>query len=200
MATTLLGSQVVEESDRGDPISPLLFLLVTQNLSVILNKALDLQLVPGFHNSLRGNFKHLMFADDLILITKAFRKAAHNTLLCLYINYNLTGQKPNPYKSYFFLPSWANQTVAKSLSRILGFSRAISLLPTLALPFLLSAYLLPISTILLPKSIEPFILGTTSPSPQLAESSFLIAQSSLSQLIFFRLCTSLFLFLKTFPS
>lgn len=62
-----------------------------------------------------------MFADDLILITKASRKTARNCLLCLDLYHNLTGQKPNPRKSRFYLPSQANQTIAKSISRILGF-------------------------------------------------------------------------------
>lgn len=58
---------------QGDLISPLLFLLVSQNLSTILNKAMSLDLVQSFNANLPRNFNHLMFADDLILVTRAFR-------------------------------------------------------------------------------------------------------------------------------
>lgn len=108
---------------QGNPISLLLFLLVTQNLSAILSKALDLQLVLGFYNSLPRNFNHLMFTDDLILIIKTSRKATRNSLFCFNLYHNLTGQKSNPKKSQFYLPSWANKSIAKSISRILGFSQ-----------------------------------------------------------------------------
>lgn len=57
----------------GDPLSPLLFNLVTQNLTAILNHALSLTLAPGFDHHIRRNFNHLMFADDLLLITNASR-------------------------------------------------------------------------------------------------------------------------------
>ncbi|XP_039113810.1 uncharacterized protein LOC120249385 [Dioscorea cayenensis subsp. rotundata] len=105
---------------QGDPISPLLFLLVTQNLSAILNHALHLNFLPGFDSSLTRNFNHLMFADDLILITKASRQAARNTLFCINMYSNITGQMPNLSKSAIYLPSWFNKRVSKSIASILG--------------------------------------------------------------------------------
>lgn len=68
---------------RGDHLSPLLFLLTSQTLSAILNKALNINLVHGFYRNLPRNFNHLMFVDDLILVTKASQKIAKNCLLCL---------------------------------------------------------------------------------------------------------------------
>lgn len=59
---------------QGDPISLLLFILVSQNLTTILNKALHLDMIHSFNENLSKNFNHLMFTDDLILVTKASRK------------------------------------------------------------------------------------------------------------------------------
>lgn len=59
---------------QGDTISPLLFLLVTQNLSAILNHSLKINFLSGFDIGFSPNFNHLMFEDDLIPITKASGK------------------------------------------------------------------------------------------------------------------------------
>lgn len=98
----------------------MLFLLTAQILSAILNKVLSLNLVPGFNSNLSRDFNHLMFVDDLILVTKASRKTAKNFLLCPNLYQNLTGEKPNLHKSIIFLPSWCNSKVAKVIYRILG--------------------------------------------------------------------------------
>lgn len=84
---------------QGDPISPLLFLIVSQNFYAILNKALSLNLVPGFNSALPRNFNHLMFADDLLLVTRATRAVARNCMLCLNLFHNISGQKTNLKKS-----------------------------------------------------------------------------------------------------
>lgn len=42
------------------------------------------------------------------------------TICCLNIYKELTGQKPNLNKSAIFLPSWCNPQIAKAISRILG--------------------------------------------------------------------------------
>lgn len=126
MVVTPHGSLVVEELDRGRGgvlYPPFFFLLITQNLSVILKKALAIDLVQGFNNNLHKNFNHLMFTDDLILITNASRKIARNCLMCLNPYHYLRGQKSNPTKSNLFLPSWCNQTLARGIFRILGISQ-----------------------------------------------------------------------------
>lgn len=62
----------------------------------------------------------LMFADDLILITKASRLSARNSLFCLNLYANITDQKPNLNKSSIFLPTWFNKRVSKAIASILG--------------------------------------------------------------------------------
>lgn len=87
---------------QGDPISPLLFILITQNLSTILNHVLRINFLSGFDPNLPKNFNHLMFADDLILITNASRLAARNILFCLNLYASISGQKANTLKSAIF--------------------------------------------------------------------------------------------------
>lgn len=83
---------------QGDPISPYLFILVSQNLSAILNHARYLNMIFGFYKDLVYNFNRLMYADDLILVTNSSRKTSCYIKLCLSIYAHLTGQNPNPSK------------------------------------------------------------------------------------------------------
>lgn len=108
---------------QGDPIFPLFFLLVTQNLSTILNKVLSLTLVSRFNLAISHDSNHLMFVDDLLLITKASRKTARNCLMCLNIYHSITGQKPNLNKLAVYFPSWCNKKLSNSISHILGINQ-----------------------------------------------------------------------------
>lgn len=76
-------------------------------------------MIPGFNTNLI-NFNHLMFANDLILISRASWKSARNCLFCLNPYFDLTRQKPNLTKSAIYLPSWVNKHLALSISRILN--------------------------------------------------------------------------------
>lgn len=124
-------------------MSPLLFNLVTQNLTTILNHALLLNLVPGFDPLIMRNFNHLMFADDLLLITNASRKRAKNCLFYLKIFKDLTGQSLNLNKSAFFVPSWCNSHLAKSISKILNINLSIFPLHYLGVPISLKNFQFP---------------------------------------------------------
>ncbi|XP_039135720.1 uncharacterized protein LOC120273142 [Dioscorea cayenensis subsp. rotundata] len=105
---------------QGDPISPLLFILASQNLSAILNHALYINFIPGFDVRLTRNINHLMFADDLLIISKASRQSARNILFCLNLYASISGQNPNLNKSALFLPSWFNRKISKSIALILN--------------------------------------------------------------------------------
>lgn len=109
---------------QGDPLSSYLFILVSQNLTYLLNFSLHNDLIPGFNSNLHNDFNHLMYADDLILVSRATRSCARNIHLCLSIYVNLTGERPNDYKSKIFFPSWFNKRVASSICAILCFSPA----------------------------------------------------------------------------
>lgn len=108
---------------QGDPLSPYLFAIASQNLTAILNKSLEIDMVLSFNSNLSKNFNHLMYADDLILITKANRKTARNWKLCLDIFAHLSGQVSNPSESTIYFPSWINKRLEKSIPNILDFKK-----------------------------------------------------------------------------
>lgn len=108
----------------GDPISPFLFILVTMNLTSILNYSMRMNLVPGFYSRLPKNFNHLMYVDDLIIVMKASRRPARNCLFYLNFYNSLTGQRPNMAKSTVIFPSWFNRKVSKSIKSILEMQEA----------------------------------------------------------------------------
>ncbi|XP_039138794.1 uncharacterized protein LOC120276131 [Dioscorea cayenensis subsp. rotundata] len=107
---------------QGDPLSSYLFIIVAQNLTNLLNFAKRLSMIPGFNPDLNYNFNHLMYADDLILITHASRKTARNINLCLSMYERITGQKANKSKSELFFPSRFNCHLKKSICNILHFN------------------------------------------------------------------------------
>lgn len=106
---------------QGDLIFSYHFILVSQNLSSMLNSALRQNMIDGFNQHLRLNFNHLMYLDDLILVSQASRRVASNIKLCLNIYGNLTGQIPNSSKLSIYFPSWFNTRVSKSICSILAF-------------------------------------------------------------------------------
>lgn len=119
MVSLVVGFLVPGVWDRGTP-SPLLFLLVTKNLTAIFNRALHTNFLSWFDPTLPKNINYLMFADDLFIITKATRISARNILFCLNLYANLTGQRPNLNKYAFYFPSWFNKRVSTSIAAILG--------------------------------------------------------------------------------
>ena len=72
---------------QGDPLSPLLFLLIMEVLSWILKKTEDGGLIQGFHvgpiNSTGIRISHFLFADNTILFCDASRKQLLSIRLAL---------------------------------------------------------------------------------------------------------------------
>lgn len=90
-------------------------------LSALLNIAMRDNALDGF--SVRGSdpICHLMFADDIIIITKAIVANCQKVLNIFGTYHSLTNQKINATKSEFFLPTWPPQAIINSIRQTLGF-------------------------------------------------------------------------------
>ena len=62
-----------------------------------------------------------MFADDLILVTRASQRAVWNYLMCLNIYENFTEQRVNLSNSTVHIPFRCNARIVGAISIILGF-------------------------------------------------------------------------------
>lgn len=107
---------------QGDPLSSYLFIIISQNFSAILNFSLNGQIIMCFNSNLNSNFNHLMYTDDLILISLASRKVASNTILCLHIYQQHVGQNANKLKSAINFPNRFNLRLKRSISNIIAFN------------------------------------------------------------------------------
>lgn len=88
---------------QGDRISSYLFILVSHNLTAFLNFAMRRHKISGFNSNLHFNFSHLMYADNLILISITSRKTAQYIKLGFSIYKNLIGQGSNNVNCSLFV-------------------------------------------------------------------------------------------------
>ena len=92
---------------QGDPLSPLVFLLIMEVLSRILKKTEDNGLLHGFQvgpvNSIGVRISHLLFADDTILFCDASKDQLLSIRLALSCFQAFTGLKVNIGKSEIVL-------------------------------------------------------------------------------------------------
>ncbi|KAM1054325.1 hypothetical protein ACFX2I_001689 [Malus domestica] len=64
---------------QGDPLSPYLFLIVSEVLSRLIRYATDMGFVEGIRISANGPcLSHLLFADDTLIFMKATRSNYQN--------------------------------------------------------------------------------------------------------------------------
>ena len=91
------------ELRQGDPLSPLLFLLIMEVLSRLLKKTEESNLIRGFHvgavNSINVHTSRLLFADDTILFCDASREQMLSIRLALSCFQAFMGLKVNVGKS-----------------------------------------------------------------------------------------------------
>ena len=87
----------------GDPLSPLLFLLIMEVLSRLLRKTKESNLIQGFHvgavNYVGVHISYLLFADDTILFCDASREQMLSIRLELSCFQAFTSLKANVGKS-----------------------------------------------------------------------------------------------------
>lgn len=90
-------------------------------LNSMLNFSFRQNMIQGFNCGLHYNFNHLMYADDVVLISRASRMTARNINQCFSIYSRLTGQTPNLSKSVIDFPFWFNSQLANIICSILRF-------------------------------------------------------------------------------
>ena len=79
---------------QGDPLSPYLFLLCAEGLSVLLRNAEDSGLIQGFNIARSAPpISHILFADDIYFFTKASLHSAQTISSLLSSFQEASGQK-----------------------------------------------------------------------------------------------------------
>lgn len=85
---------------QRDPLSPLLFNLVADALSSLLDKAVDKGLIVGvLYSVVEKGISHVQYADDTVIMIDGSDKSIMNLKIVLYCFEWLSGLKINYHKS-----------------------------------------------------------------------------------------------------
>lgn len=87
---------------QGDPLSPLLFILVTDVLSVMFNQALESRVLVGVSLGPFKNRCNLHYADDLLILTSRGLEDLRIVKLILYLFEGLSGPQANFSKTCLY--------------------------------------------------------------------------------------------------
>lgn len=107
---------------QRDPLSPYLFILCTEYLTRIFNREEAQNNLHGIKIS-RGALalSHLMYADDLLLMSKANKREAQTINKCLDLFCEWSGQELNKDKSSILFSSKTRRDDRKAIREVLGF-------------------------------------------------------------------------------
>ncbi|BFG30782.1 hypothetical protein CerSpe_170560 [Prunus speciosa] len=106
---------------QGDPISPYIFILVSDVLSVMLNQAVERGFVQGIRFSRDGpTLSHLFFADDSILFLKATERNCNAVASILNSYCHASGQVVNFEKSSVYFSPNTPQQLTDNPGKYLG--------------------------------------------------------------------------------
>ncbi|KAI5349016.1 hypothetical protein L3X38_001903 [Prunus dulcis] len=106
---------------QGDPISPYLFLFISEVLSLLIKNACETDLLQGIKlNSGGPTLSHLLFADDTLIFLKATTQNCHNIYCLLQAFCAASGQQVSLTKSNVVFSSNTPSYVRASMCAILG--------------------------------------------------------------------------------
>ncbi|XP_027150340.1 uncharacterized protein LOC113750578 [Coffea eugenioides] len=109
---------------QGDPVSPGLFVLISEFLGRGLHHLLSNQ--PGRNFVSAGTqVPYLAFADDMLVFTRCSEECLAAIKVFLEEYQDASGQRVNVTKSSFLLPSGASSGQEQLVRRILGFHRGV---------------------------------------------------------------------------
>jgi hypothetical protein len=109
---------------QGDPLSPYLFLLVVDGLSVLLKHYVATDRLDGLKVSRRApGIIHLLFADDSLLLFRANATQATNIKEALTIFERNTGQLLRPSKCSLLIQEGRCEEDVQRVREILGVER-----------------------------------------------------------------------------
>ncbi|GAU48064.1 hypothetical protein TSUD_404920 [Trifolium subterraneum] len=106
---------------QGDPLSPYLFILVTEGLTALIHQAVGRGDLHGVRIC-RGapEVSHLLFADDCFLFCRANVAEVNEFMRILHTYEQASGQEINLVKSEVFISRNMSHAAKEDLSRILG--------------------------------------------------------------------------------
>lgn len=94
---------------QGDPLFPLLFNLVADVLSVMLDKAVERNLIVGvLDDVIDKGISHIRYADDTVIMIDGSNESITNLKILLYCFERLSGLKINYHKSEVILWVFSN--------------------------------------------------------------------------------------------
>ncbi|GLT63634.1 hypothetical protein SLA2020_361840 [Shorea laevis] len=122
---------------QGDPISPYLFILCMEYLSIKLSNDMAEGKWKGSKASKRGpTLSHIFFADDLIFVGKATLTNAQYLKDTLDFFYTRSGQMVNNAKSKILFSKNVDQNTRDNISQSLGYQQTNELGKYLGIPIL----------------------------------------------------------------
>ena len=114
---------------QGDPLSPLLFILLTDGLSRMLRLAHDRRFINGLTLDRRHNLSilNLQYADDTILFSEVDMEGLAALKVIILLFEGISGMKVNYHKSYLYLLNSSDDATSRWFAN--GFGCQVGKLP-----------------------------------------------------------------------